>query len=326
MRIGLVLSGGDVSGMNNFLFQINRMTDSDMVIFDGGINGLIENRCKDIARRDLIDLSLSSVPLVASGRKEDKCRKSDYEKIVKNLRHKKLDCLIMGGGDGSFQFLKTLSSYGICCYGVGMTIDNDIDGDSYTIGFSTACEQVISEVAKLRNTGRGLPGRIFIIELLGGYCGELTLQAALKSNADIALIPESLWDIEILAETIKQKIKIQNSVIILCSEGYTKEYTPGFQGAIDTMIGKIEHKIGIRIRKTILGYGLRNGTPTGEEIIQGAILAEEVVRCIHSGLTNKIVVINNNNKAIPIDLENIKKRLVDEDSYLYKLAKINHLI
>ncbi|MFP1722831.1 6-phosphofructokinase [Lonsdalea quercina] len=326
MRIGLVLSGGDVSGMNNFLFQINRMTESDMVIFDGGINGLIENRCKDITRRDLVDLSLSSVPLLASGRKEDKCRKSDYERIVKNIRHKKLDCLIMGGGDGSFQFLKTLSSYGICCYGVGMTIDNDIDGDSYTLGFSTACEQVISEVAKLRNTGRGLPGRIFIIELLGGYCGELTLQAALKSNADIALIPEAPWDIDVLADQIKQKIKIQNSVIILCSEGYTKEYTPGFQGAIDTMIGKIEHKIGIRIRKTILGYGLRNGTPTGEEIIQGAILAEELVRCINSGLTNKIVVINNNNKAIPIDLENIKKRLVDKDSYLYKLAKVNNLI
>ncbi|MFP1810133.1 6-phosphofructokinase [Lonsdalea quercina] len=326
MRIGLVLSGGDVSGMNNFLFQINRMTESDMVIFDGGINGLIENRCKDITRRDLVDLSLSSVPLLASGRKEDKCRKSDYERIVKNIRHKKLDCLIMGGGDGSFQFLKTLSSYGICCYGVGMTIDNDIDGDSYTLGFSTACEQVISEVAKLRNTGRGLPGRIFIIELLGGYCGELTLQAALKSNADIALIPEAPWNIDVLADQIKQKIKIQNSVIILCSEGYTKEYTPGFQGAIDTMIGKIEHKIGIRIRKTILGYGLRNGTPTGEEIIQGAILAEELVRCINSGLTNKIVVINNNNKAIPIDLENIKKRLVDKDSYLYKLAKVNNLI
>ncbi|MFP1765407.1 6-phosphofructokinase [Lonsdalea quercina] len=326
MRIGLVLSGGDVSGMNNFLFQINRMTESDMVIFDGGINGLIDNRCKDITRRDLVDLSLSSVPLLASGRKEDKCRKSDYERIVKNIRHKKLDCLIMGGGDGSFQFLKTLSSYGICCYGVGMTIDNDIDGDSYTLGFSTACEQVISEVAKLRNTGRGLPGRIFIIELLGGYCGELTLQAALKSNADIALIPEAPWDIDVLADQIKQKIKIQNSVIILCSEGYTKEYTPGFQGAIDTMIGKIEHKIGIRIRKTIMGYGLRNGTPTGEEIIQGAILAEELVRCINSGLTNKIVVINNNNKAIPIDLENIKKRLVDKDSYLYKLAKVNNLI
>ncbi len=326
MKPGLVISGGDVSGMNNFLFQINRMTESEIVIFDGGINGLIDNRFKEISRRDLVDLSISSVPLIASGRREEKCTKAEYEKIVKNIRQRKLDCLIMGGGDGSFQFLKVLSGYGINCYGVGMTIDNDITGNSYSIGFSTACEQVISEVGKIRNTGRGLPGRIFMIELLGGYCGELTLQAALKSNADIALIPEAPWDIDILAETIKSKIRVQNSVIILCSEGYTKEYTPGFQGAIDTMIAKIEHRIGIRIRKTILGYGLRNGTPTGEEIIQGAILAEEVVRCMYSGLTNKIIVINNNNKAIPIDLENSDKRLVDKDSNLYKLAKVNNLI
>lgn len=92
------------------------------------------------------------------------------------------------------------------------------------------------------------------------------------------------------------------------------------------MIVKIEHKIGIRIRKTIMRYGLRNSTPTGEEIIQGVILAEEVVRCIKSELTNKIIVINNSNKAIPIDLEDSGKRLVDEDSNLYKLAKVNNLI
>lgn len=326
MKIGLVISGGDVSGINNVLFQINRMTNYEIVIFDGGINGLLKNSAKDIARRDLVDFSLSPVPLIASGRREEKCKKADYEKIVKNIRKKKIDCLVMGGGDGSFQFLKTLSGYGINCYGIGMTIDNDIIGNSYTIGFSTACEQVISEVAKLRNTGRGLPGRIFMIELLGGYCGELTLQAALKSNADIALIPESVWDIDLLAETIRQKAAQQNSVIILCSEGYTKEYTPGFQGAIDTMIGKLEHKVGIRIRKTIMGYGLRNGFPTGEEIIQGAILAEEVVRCINSGLTNKIIVINNNNKAIPIDLNDSDKRLLDKESNFYKLAKVNNLI
>lgn len=326
MKIGLVISGGDVSGINNFLFQVSRMTESEIVIFDGGINGLIENRFKEITWRDLVDFSISPMPLISSGRKEDKCKKADYEKIAKNIRHRKIDALIMAGGDGSFQFLKTLSGYGISCYGIGMTIDNDITGNSYTIGFSTACEQVISEVGKLRNTGRGLPGRVFMIELLGGYCGELTLQAALKSNADIALIPESPWDIDILAEKIKSKIKLQNSVIILCSEGYTREYTPGFQGAIDTMIGKIEHKIGIRIRKTILGFGLRSGVPTGEEIIQGAILAEEVVRCINTGLTNKIIVINNNNKAIPIDLESSNKRLVDKDSNIYKLAKINNLI
>lgn len=124
MKIGLVISGGDVSGMNNFIFQLNRMTKIEIVIFDGGINGLIDNRGKEIITRDLVDFSISAVPLLSSGRKEDKCKKTDYEKIVKNIHSRKLDYFIMAGGDGSFQFLKQLSNYGINCYGIGMTIDN----------------------------------------------------------------------------------------------------------------------------------------------------------------------------------------------------------
>ena len=66
----------------------------------------------------------------------------------------------------------------------------------------------------------------------------------------------------VLAERITRKLSTQNSVVILCSEGYTKEDSPGFQGAIDTMIKQLEPQIGVRIRKTIVGYGLRSGDPT----------------------------------------------------------------
>lgn len=83
-----------------------------------------------------------------------------------------------------------------------------------------------------------------------------------------------------MAGKIVSRLETQNSVVILCSEGYTKEYSPGFQGAIDTMIKQLEPKIGVRIRKSIIGYSLRNGDPTCEEIYQGAIIAGEVVRCI----------------------------------------------
>ena len=77
----------------------------------------------------------------------------------------------------------------------------------------------------------------------------------------------------------------------------------------------------MRIRKTILGYGLRNGDPTCEEIYQGTIMASEVVRCIQSGMRNKAVIINGSNKPIPIDLKSMQKRLVDIDGHQYKLAK-----
>ena len=163
-------------------------------------------------------------------------------------------------------------------------------------------------------------------EILGGYCGELTLQSAIKANADLALIPEAQIPLDALAERIKQKLSCQNSVIILCSEGYTREYSPGFQGAIDTMIKQLEPRIGVRIRKTIIGYGLRSGDPTCEEIYQGTIMANEVVRCIQSGMRNKAVIINSSNKPIPIDLVSMKKRLVDTDGHYYKLAKQLNII
>ncbi|MFU0871905.1 6-phosphofructokinase [Kluyvera sichuanensis] len=326
MKIGIVISGGDVSGINNFIFQVARLACAQITLFNGGIPGLLDKNHREVSWSDLVDFSISSIPLITSGRTARNLQRSEYETIAKKIKSLRIDVLIMAGGDGSLQFLNTLSEFDINCFGVGMTIDNDVYGSDYTIGFSTACEQIIKEVSRLRNTGRALPGRVFMAEILGGYCGELTLQSAIKSNADIALIPEAQIPLDALAERIKQKLVGQNSVVILCSEGYTREYSPGFQGAIDTMIKQLEPRIGVRIRKTIIGYGLRSGDPTCEEIYQGTIMANEVVRCIQSGMRNKAVIINSSNKPIPIDLVSMKKRLVDTDGHYYKLAKQLNII
>ena len=326
MKIGIVISGGDVSGINNFIFQVARLACAQITLFNGGIPGLLDKNHREVSWSDLVDFSISSIPLITSGRTARNLQRSEYETIAKKIKSLRIDVLIMAGGDGSLQFLNTLSEFDINCFGVGMTIDNDVYGSDYTIGFSTACEQIIKEVSRLRNTGRALPGRVFMAEILGGYCGELTLQSAIKSNADIALIPEAQIPLDALAERIKQKLASQNSVVILCSEGYTREYSPGFQGAIDTMIKQLEPRIGVRIRKTIIGYGLRSGDPTCEEIYQGTIMANEVVRCIQSGMKNKAVIINSSNKPIPIDLVSMKKRLVDTDGHYYKLAKQLNII
>ena len=326
MKIGIVISGGDVSGINNFIFQVARLACAQITLFNGGIPGLLDKNHREVSWSDLVDFSISSIPLITSGRTARNLQRREYETIAKKIKSLRIDVLIMAGGDGSLQFLNTLSEFDINCFGVGMTIDNDVYGSDYTIGFSTACEQIIKEVSRLRNTGRALPGRVFMAEILGGYCGELTLQSAIKSNADIALIPEAQIPLDALAERVKQKLVGQNSVVILCSEGYTREYSPGFQGAIDTMIKQLEPRIGVRIRKTIIGYGLRSGDPTCEEIYQGTIMANEVVRCIQSGMRNKAVIINSSNKPIPIDLVSMKKRLVDTDGHYYKLAKQLNII
>ena len=214
MRIGMVISGGDVTGINNFVFQIGRLTQAGMVIFDGGIPGLLANNHREISQRDLLDFSIAAIPVIQSGRTEKKLVQSEYELIARQLKNARIDVLILAGGDGSLQFLHTLSQSGVNCFGVGMTIDNDVFGSDYTLGFSTACEQVLKEVAKLRNTGRALPGRVFMVELLGGYCGELTLQSAIKANADIALIPECQIPVPQLAQRITRRLEQDRKSVV----------------------------------------------------------------------------------------------------------------
>ncbi|CAG9297226.1 6-phosphofructokinase [Celerinatantimonas diazotrophica] len=321
MKIGIVISGGDGAGINNFIFQVARLSGADITIFNGGIHGLLNGSKIDISYRDLIDYSISSMPIISSGRSERYLNPKEYDLIASRLKKEKISVLILAGGDGSMKFLHQLSQYGVNCFGVGMTVDNDLAGSEYTIGFSTACEEVLHEVTKLRNTGRALPNRVFLVEVLGAYCGELTLQSAIKSNADFALIPEYIIPTEELANRVNNKLAIQNSVIILCAESYTHEYTPGFQGAIDTVAEQLEPLIGIRIRKTTLGFGLRNGNPTTEEIYQGTIAASEVVRCIKSGMTNKVIVINASNKPIPVNLNTMQNRIIDKEGHYFKLAK-----
>ncbi|MFA0084306.1 6-phosphofructokinase [Vibrio sp. 10N.261.51.F12] len=321
MKLGIVVSGGDAVGVNNFIYQVAKMSNSKIVIYNGGVNGLLSNNKKEISFRDLADYSLSPMPVISSGRTSRHLNPEEYATIAAHLHKSKVDALICAGGDGSMRFMNTLSEYGVNCFGVGMTVDNDIAGSAHTIGFSTACEQVMREVSKLRNTGRALTNRVFLVEVLGAYSGELTLQSAIKSNADIALIPEHQIPVDELAVKIQEKLSVQNSVVILCAESYTKEYSPGFQGAIDTLSQDLEPKVGIRMRKTTLGFGLRSGEPTTEEIYQGTIAATEVVRCIQSGMANKVIIINSSNNPIPLDLGGVESRTVDKDGHYFKLAQ-----
>ena len=109
MKIGIVISGGDVSGINNFIFQVAKLASAEITIFNGGIPGLLDKNHQEIAWRDLVDFSICSLPVITSGRTTRKLLRSEYETIARKIKSLRLDVLIMAGGDGSLQFLNTLS-------------------------------------------------------------------------------------------------------------------------------------------------------------------------------------------------------------------------
>ncbi|WP_259461694.1 6-phosphofructokinase, partial [Enterobacter sp. R1(2018)] len=101
MRIGMVISGGDVTGINNFVFQVSRLAQAEIVLFNGGIPGLLQNKHQAISLRDLVDFSIASIPIMSSGRTNRKLTGGEYETIAKQLKALHIDVLIMAGGDGS---------------------------------------------------------------------------------------------------------------------------------------------------------------------------------------------------------------------------------
>ena len=104
MKIAIVISGGDVSGMNNFIFQIARQANADITLFNGGIPGLLEKSHQDMAWRDLVDYSITAVPIITSGRTSHKLQRSEYESIAKKLKSLRIDVLIMAGGMAACSF------------------------------------------------------------------------------------------------------------------------------------------------------------------------------------------------------------------------------
>ena len=175
MNIGLAISGGDGSGINNFIHSFCSYLDdnNNFYFFQNGLNGLLENNVEIKSKYYALDYSLSDLPCISSGRTSRMLDDNDRKIILENLKKNNIDIFVLAGGDGSLHFLNTLKDEHIRFYGIPLTIDNDIEGSDYSIGHPTAMEVIKDEVKRIRNSGRALNNRVFILEVLGGYCGYL---------------------------------------------------------------------------------------------------------------------------------------------------------
>lgn len=328
MNIGLAISGGDGSGINNFISSFCSYLNAEdkIYFFQKGLNGLLHNNFTIKDKYDVIDYSLNDFPYIVSGRTNKILDDPDRDIIIGNLVKNKIDIFILCGGDGSLRFLNTLKTDKLKFYGIPLTIDNDIEGTDYTIGHPSALEVIKDDVKRIRNSGRALPNRVFILEVLGGYCGYLALNSALISNADFVLVPEVPIDFDIVSSKIIEKIKVQNSFIIICSEGCKPSYKPGEQIIVPEFARILEKKTGIRVRQSILGYGQRNGIPNTEELYKSNKLAYYLKKAIDNGVYNILVGLSYNGEVSHVKLGNVKTRVIDKEHENFKMAVMKGII
>ena len=303
-RIGVLTSGGDAPGMNAAIRAVVReglhLGLEVYGIFDG-YKGLHQNRIEKLDRQSVSDVINRGGTFLGSARFPEFREESVRKEAIENLKQHGIDALVVIGGDGSYMGAKKLTEMGYPCIGIPGTIDNDIPGTTYTIGFDTALNIVVDAIDRLRDTSTSHQ-RISIVEIMGRYCGDLTLGAAVAGGAEFVVIPEKGYDEAVLLEQIKAGIyKGKKHAIIAMCEHVTN---------VDTLAKYIEAETGRETRATILGHLQRGGTPTARDRIMASRMGSFAVKLLLDGHGGRCVGLMNSNMVhhdIIDCIENMKR-------------------
>lgn len=313
-RIGLLTSGGDASGMNAAVRSIVRYAiykNLEVVGFYEGFKGLISNNYKILSNNSVGGIIDRGGTILFTARSEEFKTKEGLETARKNIEANNIDALVIIGGDGSFRGAKDLSNLGINSVGIPATIDNDIWGTDYSLGFDTALNVIISLISKIRDTASSHE-RIFVIEVMGRNSGELAINSCVAGGADYVLIPEIKVDLVKISNAIKNHREGKRHTLVIVAEGAAK--ATDVASSIKLLV---EHEV----RISVLGHIQRGGSPSALDRILASKFAQEAVNFLISGGKNAMVGLQNN-KMITVPFEEVFSNRKETDKNLYELAHI----
>ena len=288
-KIALLTSGGDAPGMNAAIRAIVKTCLHHNItpygIYDG-YQGMIEGRGKDLKYRDVDNVIQLGGTILGSARSTAFMESSGRERAIAFLKREEIDGLIVIGGDGTFTGATVLNQeMNIPVMGIPGTIDNDIYGTDFTIGFDTALNTVIDAVDKIRDTASS-HHRVFFVEVMGRDAGFIALYAAIAGGAESVLIPEEKTDIKNLAHTIRHGYKGRRSTIILVAEGDDEGHALDVLGKVKPLLPEYD------LRHSVLGHIQRGGSPSVQDRILATRLGNYAVELLRQGLSGLAVGVN----------------------------------
>jgi 6-phosphofructokinase 1 len=310
MNIGVITSGGDAPGMNPCLAQIvKNATKKGHRVF-GYRHGFLGVRDDDYVELRIKDVSgwyKLGGTVLKTGRMPELKEIFWQRKLIEQLEKNNIEAFLVLGGDGSFRGALDLYKINnnLNIVGIPSTIDNNIYGSEYTLGFDTAINKQMAYIDDISDTGLSLPGRIFFVETLGAWDSYLTNSSVLMGMADFGVLADRpMTDEEILAR-IKALRTAENKdyILVTFSEG-----TP--ENSIYRMLRTAEYvqkALGIRVKCNVLGYQQRGGVPTALERLRAAGFAKYAVDAADKKIMNKYVAYYKG-EYIYIDLINADKK------------------
>ncbi|MBD7907939.1 6-phosphofructokinase [Sporosarcina gallistercoris] len=313
-KIAVLTSGGDAPGMNAAVRAVVRKAIYEGLEVAGvynGYQGLIDGKIELLQLGSVGDIIQRGGTMLRSARCPEFTTVEGREKALKQLKTNGIEGVVIIGGDGSFRGAQELSKLGVPCACVPATIDNDINGTDFTIGFDTALNTVIDAIDKIRDTATSHE-RTFIIEVMGRNAGDLALWAGLAGGAETILIPEETYDLPDILERLRRGTERgKKHSIIIVAEGVM---------SASLLAEKLNTEEGIDTRVSVLGHIQRGGSPSARDRVIASQFGARAVEALKNG--GKTVAIGmKNQQVIEYDLA----RVFDEDSEfeneMYTLSK-----
>ena len=314
-HIGVFTSGGDSPGMNAALYGIAKAAAVSGIKITGirkGFEGMIDGDFIIINLHELQGLVHCGGTILKTARSERFRQLEGREAALKNLQKNNIDAVIAIGGDGTFKGLLAFSE--ICdipFIGIPGTIDNDLAGSDYTLGFDSAVNTAIENIDKIRDTAES-HNRVFVIEVMGRDSGYIAIYSGLATAADSILISESQADFSYLLDKMKD-FKSEDAFIVVISEG--DELGTDY---VASKIKMINPKVDLRI--TRLGHIQRGGNPSASDRMLGIRLGVASVKAILNGEKNVMVGLLNNQLCLTPFQQVVKQHGINNE--LQELLKV----
>ncbi|MBR2552760.1 MAG: 6-phosphofructokinase [Erysipelotrichaceae bacterium] len=287
-KIGILCSGGDSPGMNAAIRAVTRASLSGGIQVVGirdGYKGLIEKSFVPFKRSNVSDILARGGTILGSARLPSFKETAVVQKAAGILNDEKIDALVVIGGDGSYKGAKALTDQGINCIGLPGTIDNDISGTDFTIGFDTALNTVVECIDKLRDTSSS-HHRCSVVEVMGNHCGDLAVYSGISCGAEIVITPETGYDEEAMLDQLRYLEQCgKNHAIVIVSEKLTD---------VSVLADKISRNTGFAGRATVLGHIQRGGTPTPFDRVLASKMGGFAVDLLVDGVGGHCVGIRDN--------------------------------
>ncbi|MBA6363670.1 6-phosphofructokinase [Colwellia sp. BRX8-4] len=315
-NIAVLTSGGDAPGMNAAIRAVVLAAHHyalPTIGFFSGYNGLIEASSTLLTPASVNGIIHRGGTILKSARCPAMLTEQGLKSAAATLRKEQIDALIVIGGDGSFNGLLALNKYWSgAIIGIPGTIDNDIDGTDFTIGFSTAVNTGIEAIDKIRDTAEAFE-RIFIVEVMGRRSGHITFNVGIASAAEQILSFENFSQadeqekLSHLAKEIKQAQHNRHaSYIIVIAENLW----PG--GAVQ-LAKQLKQTANIDCTACILGYIQRGGSPVAKDRILATKMGVAAVQALIAGKSNVMIGERNNQLlTVPLDVAVQHKEKVSE--------------